>query len=228
MANTPSRARTDPDIPMARKWLRDWGLVCIVTLMSIGANLPEEFAESWGIDRRVLLGGLIALVGISLVRYLKFTLVLVVAILTAGANLPAEMANELGVNRDIMLFALVSMVVISLVSRMFKMPTGLETGPRTRPHGAVALFHAVTRGHVSVVQQLIKAGVNVNVRTTDGQTPLMMAAAKGYSDLAKVLLDGGADANVVDIKGSTALKIALESGYTRTAEILREGGASEI
>jgi hypothetical protein len=196
--------------------------------MSVGANLPEQFARDWGIDRRVLLGGLIALVGISLVRYLKFTLVLVVVILTAGANLPAEIANELGVNRDIMLFALVAMVVISLASRIFKMPTGLETGPKTRPHGAVALFHAVTRGHVSVVQQLLKAGVNVNVRTSDGQTPLMVAAAKGYSDLAKVLLDGGADANVIDSTGKTALKVALEHGYTRTAEILREGGASEI
>lgn len=213
---------------MAKKWLRDWGLVLIVALMSVGANLPEEFAKSWGIDRRVLLGGLIVLVGISLVRYLKFTLVLAVAILTAGANLPAEIAQELGVNRDIMLFALVAMVVISLASRIFKIPTGLETGPRTRPHGAVALFHAVTRGHVSVVQQLLKAGVNVNVRTSDGQTPLMMAAAKGYSDLAKVLLDGGADANIVDGKGSTALKIALDHGYTRTAEILREGGATDI
>lgn len=221
-------ARTDPDNPMTRKWLRDWGLVFVVAIMSVGANLPEQFARDWGIDRRVLLGGLIALVGISLVRYLKFTLVLVVVILTAGANLPAEIANELGVNRDIMLFALVAMVVISLASRIFKMPTGLETGPKTRPHGAVALFHAVTRGHVSVVQQLLKAGVNVNVRTSDGQTPLMVAAAKGYSDLAKVLLDGGADANVIDSTGKTALKVALEHGYTRTAEILREGGASEI
>jgi hypothetical protein len=153
---------------------------------------------------------------------------LVVAILTVGANLPADIASELGINRNIMLFALVSMVVISLASRLFKMPTGLEPSKKTRrPHGAVALLHAVTRGHVSVVQQLLKAGVNVNVRTSDGKTPLMMAAAKGYSDLAKVLLDGGADANVVDGNGGTALKIALDHGFTRTAEILREGGASE-
>ena len=214
---------------MTKKWMRDWGLVFIVALMSVGANLPEEFAQSWGIDRKVLIGGLVTLVGVSLVRYLKFTLVLVVAILTVGANLPADIAAELGINRNIMLFALVAMVVISLASRIFKIPTGLEpTTKRTgRPHGAVALLHAVTRGHVSVVQQLLKAGVNVNVRTSDGKTALMMAAAKGYSDLAKVLLDGGADANVVDGNGSTALKIALDHGFTRTAEILREAGANE-
>lgn len=211
---------------VGRKWLRDWGLVGVVTLMALGANMPEGFAREWGIDRKYLLGGLITLVGIALVRYLKFTLILVVAILTIGANLPEDMAEGLGVNRDIMLFALVSMVVISLVSRVFKMPTGLDVAPRKRvQHGAIALFHAVTRGHVSVAQQLLKAGVNVNIRTRDGVTPLMTAAAKGYSDLVQVLLDGGADVHVVDATGNTALKIALDHGYTRAAELLREAGA---
>lgn len=209
-----------------RKWLRDWALVGAVTLMSVGANLPEAVAREWGVDRKYLLGGLIALVGVSLVRYLKFTLVLVVAILAVGANLPRDMAESLGVNRDIMLFALVAMVVISLASRIFNMPTGLESPPKRRgQHGAIALFHAITRGHVSVAQQLLKAGVNVNVRTSDGVTPLMAAAIKGYSDLVKVLLDHGANVNVVDGAGNTALKIALDHGYTRTAEILREAGA---
>ncbi len=210
----------------SKKWAREWGLVVVVMLMSLGANLPRGFAEQWGIDRKYLLGGLVVLVGISLVRYLKFTLILVVVILTVGANLPAEIAEELHVNADIMLFALVAMVVVSLASLMFKLPTGLDDSGKTkRAHGTVALFNAVLRGHVSVAQQLLKAGVNVNVRTMNGQTPLMAAAGKGYSDLVKVLVDGGADVNAMDGRGDTAHKIALESGYTRAAEILKEAGA---
>ena len=210
----------------SKKWAREWGLVVVVMLMSLGANLPREFAEQWGIDRKYLLGGLVALVGISLVRYLKFTLILVVVILTVGANLPAEIAEELHVNADIMLFALVAMVVVSLASLMFKLPTGLDDSGKTkRAHGTVALFNADLRGHVSVAQQLLKAGVNVNVRTMNGQTPLMAAAGKGYSDLVKVLVDGGADVNARDGRGDTAHKIALEGGYTRAAEILKEAGA---
>ena len=210
----------------SKKWAREWGLVVVVMLMSLGANLPRGFAEQWGIDRKYLLGGLVVLVGISLVRYLKFTLILVVVILTVGANLPAEIAEELHVNKDIMLFALVAMVVVSLASLMFKLPTGLEDSGKTkRAHGTVALFNAVLRGHVSVAQQLLKAGVNVNVRTMNGQTPLMAAAAKGYSDLVKVLVDGGADVNARDGRGDTAHKIALEGGYTRAAEILKAAGA---
>ena len=188
-----------------------------VALMSIGANLPAGMAARFGIDRRFLLGGLVALV-----RYLKFTLVLVVAILAVGANLPSDIAREFGVDRDIMMFALIAMVVVSLASRFFKIPTGVEKKPKSSSrHGAVALFNAVAKGQMSVAQSLLKTGVNVNVRTIDGTTPLMAAAKKGYSDLAKILMDNGADVHARDSKGNTALSIALAGGYTRTAELLK-------
>lgn len=208
------------------KSVSDWGLVVGVALMSLGANLPIEFAEQWGIDRRYLLGGLVALVGVALVRYLKFTLVLVVAILSIGANLPADIASQFGVDRHIMMFALIAMVVVSLASRFFKIPTGLD-GQKVSSsrHGAVALFNAVTKGQVSVAQSLLRTGVNVNVRTLSGTTPLMAAASKGYSDLAKVLMDSGADVHAKDSKGATALSIAVRSGFTRTADMLKAGGA---
>lgn len=209
------------------KSLTDWGLVLGVALMSIGANLPPGMAESWGIDRRFLLGGLVALVAVALVRYLKFTLVLVVAILAVGANLPGDIAREFGVDRHIMMFALIAMVVISLASRFFKIPTGIEKPKSSSRHGAVALFNAVTKGQMSVAQSLLKTGVNVNVRTVDGTTPLMAAAKKGYSDLAKVLLDNGADVTARDSKGNTALSIALSGGYTRTADLIKGEGAKE-
>lgn len=195
--------------------------------MSVGANLPPGMAESWGIDRRFLLGGLVALVAVALVRYLKFTLVLVVAILAVGANLPGDIAREFGVDRHIMMFALIAMVVISLASRFFKIPTGIEKPKSSSRHGAVALFNAVAKGQMSVAQSLLKTGVNVNVRTVDGTTPLMAAARKGYSDLAKVLLDNGADVTARDSKGNTALSIALGGGYTRTAELIKGVGAKE-
>ncbi len=205
----------------------DWGLVAGVALLSAGANLPKGFAETWGIDRRYLLGALVILVGIALVRYLKFTLILVVAILSIGANLPADIAAQFGVNRQIMMFALIAMVVVSLASRFFKIPTGMEEKPKHKStrHGAVALFNAVAKGQLGVAQSLIRTGVNVNVRTLNGTTPLMTAAQKGYSDLAKILLDHGADVHAKDSKGETALTIAVKGGFTRTADLLKSSGA---
>ena len=78
------------------KSVSDWGMVIGVAVLSIGANLPTGLAEQWGIDRKYLLGGLICLVGVALVRYLKFTLVLVVAILAIGTAIHQHF-DEIGI-----------------------------------------------------------------------------------------------------------------------------------
>lgn len=206
---------------------RDWGLVAVVVLLSIGANLPEEWTAWINFDRRYLLGGLIAVVAVALVRYLKFTLILVIVILAAGANVPEDIANEFGIDPQISLLGLVAMIVISLSNRVLKLPTGLEKSGRSKTaHGAAALFTAILKGRIAVVQSLLNQGVNVNVRTVSGKTPLMAAAYKGYSDIVQMLLDNGADVNSKDGRGDTAEKIAERGGYTRIVELLKKGGTS--
>lgn len=213
---------------LLRESSRDWLLVSLVALLAVGANLPEDLVEFVSIDRRYFIFGLIAVVGVALVRYLKFALLLVVVFLAIGANLPAEVANEFGVDPQIMLIGLVAMVVISLTNKIWKLPTGLDKTGRTKSvHGAAALFTAVLKGRIAVVQTLLKQGVNVNTRTVSGKTPLMAAAYKGYSDIVQVLLDHGADAKVRDARGETALKLALRGGYTRAADVIKAAGGVE-
>jgi hypothetical protein len=194
-------------------------------LLSIGANLPEEWIAWITFDRRYLLGGLIAVVAVALVRYLKFTLILVIVALAAGANVPADIAEEFGIDPQISLLGLVAMIVISLSNRLLKLPTGLEKSGRSKTaHGAAALFTAILKGRIAVVQSLLNQGVNVNVRTVSGKTPLMAAAYKGYSDIVQMLLDNGADVVSKDGRGDTAEKIAERGGYTRIVELLKKGG----
>ena len=211
--------------------VKDWWLVILVGIFSIGANLPEHVAESWGIDRRYLLAVLISFVGIALVRYLKFTLLLVVVLLSVGANLPADIAKELNVDTNIMLFGLIVMVFVSLASRILKMPTGLETDKqKTRSqssHGGAALFNAVLKGRIFMAQTLLKQGANINIRTSEGTTPLMAAASKGYADIIKLLVDNGADIHAKNNKGESPLAITVKSGFHRAAELLRSVGAKE-
>jgi hypothetical protein len=207
---------------------RDWAVVALVLLLSVAANLPTEMTDYFSIDRRYLLGGLLAVVGVALVRYLKFTLVLVIVILAIGANIPEDIAKEFGVDPQIMLLALVAMIVISLSNRLLKLPVGLEKSGRTKSaHGAAALFNAILKGRIAVVQSLLSQGVNVNVKTISGKTPLMAAAYKGYSDIVQLLIDSGADANLKDVQGETAVKIASRAGFTRVAEMLKKAGARE-
>lgn len=209
-----------------RESSKDWFLVTIVALLAIGANLPPEWAQVVSIDQRYLLIGLMAIVGVSLVRYLKFSLVLIVAILALGANMPRELAEKFGIDTNILLLALVSMIVMSLSNRLLKLPTGLEKQQGAKStHGAAALFNAIVNGRMATVEALISAGANVNVRTVNGTTPLMVAASKGYSDIVKVLLDRGADPRAKKADGVSALAIAEHGGFSRTVDILRRAVA---
>jgi len=201
-------------------------VVGIVGFLVIVNNLPQEWTDSLNIDRRWLLAGLIGFLVYIFIRYLKFTLVLIGILLAFGANLPDEIAKEFGFDPQVAMLALAAMVVVSLSNRILKLPTGLEKTGRTKTaHGAAALFTAILKGRIAVVQSLISQGVNVNVRTISGKTPLMAACYKGYSDIVQLLVDHGADANAQDSKGDNGLKIAMRGGYTRIAELLKKAGA---
>ncbi len=205
---------------------RDWFLVAVVALLAIGANIPDQYTEVLHIDRRYLIAGLLALVGVSLIRYLKFTLILVIAMLALGANLPQDIATEFGIDPQIAMIMLVAMVVIALSNKVLKLPTGLDKTARAPSvHGAAALFNSILKGRSVVVQSLLAQGVNVNVRTVSGKTPLMAAAYKGYADIVQMLMDHGADASIADSRGDNALTIATRSGFTRIVDMLNKSGA---
>jgi len=204
---------------------RDWYVVALVGILVFAANLPDKYAAWLHIDTKYLLAVLIAVVGVSLLKYLKFTLILVVVLLAVGANLPADMASRFGVDSTVMMIALFLMVAISLVSRIMKVPTGLDkTGRSKSVQGAALLLQATLKGRTPVVQSLLEAGISANVKTISGKTPLMAASAKGYSDIVLLLLTKGAAVNMSDSAGNTALAYAAKGKFSRTMEILKKAG----
>lgn len=201
---------------------KDIMLVGLVTLMSIGANLPESVIAMTGINQTYLLIGLTAVVAVSLVRYLKFTLVLVIAILAVGANLPLQIASEIGVDPQIMLFALIAMVVTSFANFLIKLPKGVKPIAQVNSlHGSRTLCHAASKGHASMVYSLISAGINPNFKDEKGDLPLVVAARHGQALVVKLLLDNGADILARDGAGLTALDAANQAGFSQTALLLK-------
>jgi len=201
---------------------KDVTLVALVSLMSIGANLPESFIATIGLNQTYLLIGLVAVVAVSLVRYLKFTLVLVIAILAVGANMPQELAREIGVDPQIMLFALLAMVGTSLVNLVIKLPKGVKPIAQINSmHGSRTLCHAASKGHASMVYSLISAGINPNFKDEKGQLPLVVAAGSGQALVVKLLLDNGADLAGRDASGMTAIEAASKAGFSQTALLLK-------
>lgn len=204
------------------KLTKDVTLIGLVSLMSVGANLPESFMASFGINQTYLLVGLVAVVAVSLVRYLKFTLVLMIAIMAVGANLPSGLAQEIGVDPQIMLFALLAMVATSFINFIIKLPKGVKPIAQINSvHGSRTLCHAAAKGHASMVYSLISAGINPNFRDEKGQLPLVVAAGGGQALVVKLLLDNGADVFGKDASGMTALAAASKAGFSQTALLLK-------
>jgi hypothetical protein len=200
---------------------KDYLLLGIVTLMSVGANLPRQFAGLSGVDRKLLLIGLLVVVSIALIRYSKFTLVLAVAILAIGANLPQEIASALNIEPKILLLTLVTVVMLSLGNRLLKLPSGLEQEQGFAGNeGIQALLSAIANERVQIVSRLIAAGINIHARSAENQTALMIAASNGNEEIVQLLLDHGAKPTTIDSEGRNAVQIAKDAGHERCARLL--------
>jgi hypothetical protein len=208
---------------------KDYVLLGIVTFMSLGANLPDKIIGLNGVDRKLLLIGLLVVVAIALVRYTKFALVLAIAILAIGANLPQEIAGALNIDPRILLLTLAAIVLFTLANRLLNLPTGLD-----KPQGFVsnegvhALFKAIAAGRVQIASRLIDAGTNVNARSKQGYTALMIAASYGHDEIVQLLLNKGADLTTVDAEGRNALQIAKEGGRDNCVARLLAASKAEV
>ena len=75
-----------------------------------------------------------------------------------------------------------------------------------------SLMHiAVTFGQAGAVKVLAKSGANLDIKNTNGTTPLISAGFLGKSELVKILIDEGASLDVTDNNGMTALDAAAMS-----------------
>ena len=90
---------------------------------------------------------------------------------------------------------------------------------------AKTLMDAACLGDLKLLQQLIKKGADVNMKTLDERTPLMCAARGGHLDVVKALIALGADVNAKTIYGHTALMEAAEKGNLGIVKALLDKGA---
>ena len=87
--------------------------------------------------------------------------------------------------------------------------------------GIPFLLRALPR-HQEIAKYLITNGADVNTKTSDDNTVLMLAAYYGLFDLVKFLVQNGADINAVDANNDTALSIAQRKGFTEIANFLED------
>ena len=92
--------------------------------------------------------------------------------------------------------------------------------------GATPIYLAAVNGSVPMIEKLLAAGEDANVRLLSaGESPLMVAARTGKIDAVKTLLDRGATPNLTEkLRGTTALMWAAEQNHPNVIALLASRG----
>jgi ankyrin repeat protein len=111
----------------------------------------------------------------------------------------------------------------------------LERNPKAAsargPDGYPALHFAVSMNYKTIVERLLDAGCEVDIRNKSdhtgyvGETALGCAAFWGRHEIARLLIRRGADVNALTDRKSTPLHDAARVGNVKIARLLLENGA---
>lgn len=83
-----------------------------------------------------------------------------------------------------------------------------------------ALHYAVFAGQREVADLLLERGADINARSPNGSSVLMMAVYEGREDMARRLLARGADPRLKNENGHGALEWAMKFDHTNIARLL--------
>lgn len=84
------------------------------------------------------------------------------------------------------------------------------------PVTKIANNTATLTTNIEQMSYLLKNKADINIKNSQGYTPLMLSVMKNNIDMVRLLLDYGADANILDNKGRNAKKIGedmMATGY---------------
>lgn len=95
-----------------------------------------------------------------------------------------------------------------------------------RPQGPWNELHrAAYDGSIQRTVALLSRGLlDINQRTPEGDTALMISAERGYSSIVRILLNKGADTCAVADDGMTALHLAAHNGRLAVTALLVKAG----
>lgn len=91
-----------------------------------------------------------------------------------------------------------------------------------------ALMKAVMNGRMDLVESLLVDGlkINLDLRTSDGSTALILAVKRGDEDMAIRIIEAGCDLNMHTDDGCNALIKSCNFGYERIVKALIAHGAN--
>ena len=88
-----------------------------------------------------------------------------------------------------------------------------------------SIWKGATEGNIEIVKQHLDAGVDINAKNSDGESPLQLAAQVGQKEILELLISKGADINTKDVVGWTPVIEAAREGHKAIVELLISHGA---
>ncbi|KAJ3692993.1 hypothetical protein LUZ60_012088 [Juncus effusus] len=88
-----------------------------------------------------------------------------------------------------------------------------------------AIHIAAREGAVADLHKQLESGVSVDLKETEGRSPLHWAVDRGNHDIISTLLSANADVNAKDNEGQTPLHYAVVCEREKIAELLLKSGA---
>ena len=76
-----------------------------------------------------------------------------------------------------------------------------------------ALHYACDEGNLKIVEILINAHCDTNIKNNNKQTPLYLSAKKDYFDINKKLIESGAELNLEDTEKNSPLHYVCKNNY---------------
>jgi hypothetical protein len=102
---------------------------------------------------------------------------------------------------------------------------GVDVNVLDKNTDSTALGEAVASGKLELVQALLNAGADANMRNSTGQTALMRLDDDSSAEIARALIDAGAKLNLKDEEGESALMVAAALEKAEILQALLDAGA---
>ena len=140
-------------------------------------------------------------------------------LLQCGADI-----NRRSVNGATPLWRAATMGHTPIVLRLAEVGANVNNNARAEERRLTPLQTASNEGHLGVVEILISADCELDVKDSFGRTALHYASDMGYSDIVKCLLTVGANPNIVDQQGHYPVHAATCMKNLDTIQILAAHG----
>lgn len=145
-----------------------------VVLLILGANMPDQIAESFGISKIPLILALVAMVGMSLINA-------VVKLLPTGLEPKPKEKSPAGVRA--LLYAIEKGNVV-----YGQKVLSMNFDPNLHhDNGYTPLAYAALKGHAQMVEMLLRNGADPALPTREGETPVELALRAGHQEVADAL-----------------------------------------